>query len=194
VALLMAFGVFWAGERTAPLFLGVLVLLMILGASRLQFAREWFALGRFLGSTLEVRKAARYALALSQWFELEAERTRSPQRLWEDFGFLLRKLGYTRVLLRGPGNQERLWATDAPPPAPLRRTVIRLPHPGGLELVFEAPEAIPERVFDLNNELAAEAWAKALDKCGPLEPETLFASPAGAPAPEPTKVAALPPA
>jgi len=64
VALLMAFGVFWAGERTAPLFLGVLVLVILLAAGRLNFVREWLALGRLLGTTLEVRKAARYALAL----------------------------------------------------------------------------------------------------------------------------------
>jgi len=170
VALLMAFGVFWAGERTAPLFLGVLVLLLILAASRLQFAREWFALGRFLGATLEVRKAARYALALSQWFELEAERTRCPQRLWEEYAFLLRKLGYTRVRLKGPEEMSRSWEAPGALEEPLRRSVVRLPHHGGLELEFEAPEAIPERIFDLQNELAAEAWAKALEKCGPVVP------------------------
>lgn len=170
VALLMAFGVFWAGERTAPLFLGVLVLLVILAASRLQFAREWFALGRFLGSTLEVRKAARYALALSQWFELEAERTRCPERMWEEFGFLLRKLGYTRVRLRSPAGREHVWTAPATPAVPVRRAVVRLPHQGGLELEFEAPESIPERIFDLQTELAAEAWAKALEKCGPVQP------------------------
>lgn len=164
VALLAAFGVFWAGERTAPLFLGVLVLVLLLGASRLQFAREWFALGRFLGSTLEVRRAARYALALCQWFELEAERSACLQRLWSDFGFLLYKLGYTRLNIKWADGQEQSWVPPQPFHGPVRQARFRLPHRGGLELLMEAPMAMPERVFDLQNELVAEAWAKAIER------------------------------
>ncbi|NGO40176.1 undecaprenyl/decaprenyl-phosphate alpha-N-acetylglucosaminyl 1-phosphate transferase [Limisphaera ngatamarikiensis] len=170
LALLMAFGVFWVGERSAPLFLGVLALVVILAASRFQFAREWFALGRFLGATLEVRKAARYALALCQWFELEAERAACTDGLWNEFGFLLGKLGYTRVEMHGPDGQVRTWQRNGPPEADLRRAVFRLPHQGGIELRFEAPASMPERVFDLQNELAAEAWSKALEKLAARAP------------------------
>ena len=167
VALLMAFGVFWAGERTAPLFLGVLVLLILLAAGRLNFAREWFALGRLLGTTLEVRKAARYALALCQWFELEAERCQCPEQIWAEFGFVLRKLGYTEVRLQCATGQQRLWQNpDTPAGQSQQHGYLQLPHCGGMRMEFWADASVPERVFDLQNELVAEAWGKALEKCG----------------------------
>lgn len=167
VALLMAFGVFWAGERTAPLFLGVLVLLLLLAATRLNFAREWFALGRFLGSTAEVRKAARYALALCNWFELEAERCRCPEEVWEEFGFVLRKLGYRRVRLHSAAGPGRTWVhPDGPADPPMQHGRIQLPHCGGLLVEFWAEATVPDRVFDVQNELAAEAWGKAMAKWG----------------------------
>ncbi|MCS7090998.1 MAG: MraY family glycosyltransferase [Verrucomicrobiota bacterium] len=164
MALLAAFGVFWVGERSAPLFLGVLMLVGLLGASRLQFAREWFALGRFLGSTLEVRKAARYALTLCQWFELEAERCRNLNVLWQEFGFVLTKLGYIRVTFRDPEGSDRMWIGQNRQDEPVRQARVPFPQLGGAELVLEAPQNVPERVFDLQNELVAEAWAKAMER------------------------------
>ncbi|MGA4577321.1 MraY family glycosyltransferase [Limisphaera sp. VF-2] len=167
VALMLAFGVFVAGERTTPLFLGVLVLVVLLAATRLNFAREWFAVGRLLGSTMEVRKAARYALALCNWFELEAERCRSPEALWEEFGFVLRKLGYCRVRLLGPAGPVRTWEPpEAPSDTPVQQGRIHLPHCGGMVMEFWADATLPERVFDVQNELAAEAWGKAMAKWG----------------------------
>jgi UDP-GlcNAc:undecaprenyl-phosphate GlcNAc-1-phosphate transferase len=164
VCLLMAFGVFWSRGRWLPIFLGLICLLVLLAASRLSFARDWFALGRLLGTTLEVRKAAQYALALCQWFELEAERSPSLDALWHDFEFMARKLGFSRVCLHLNGSQKVVWQAETQPPAGRIRTCrVPLNHAIHKEIEFAADtELLPDRVFDQLAELAGEAWLKGV--------------------------------
>jgi UDP-GlcNAc:undecaprenyl-phosphate/decaprenyl-phosphate GlcNAc-1-phosphate transferase len=165
VCLLMAFGVSWSQGRWVPIFLGLICLMVLLAASRLSFAREWFALWQLLGSALEVRKAAQYALVLCQWFELEAERSPSLDALWQDFEFMARKLGFSRVCLHVNGTQ-KVWLAEVQPPAERAQTCeVTLNHEEHKKIEFVADEAqLPGRVFDQLSELAAEAWIKGVTR------------------------------
>jgi len=165
ICLLMAFGVFWSKGRWVPIFFGLICLLVLLAASRLNFARDWFALGRLLGSTMEVRKASQYALALCHWFELEAERSPSMDALWQDYEFMLRKLGFARVCLHVDGTL-KTWEADAQPPAErVQACEVPLNHAVHKKIEFAADAAhLSDRVFDQLADLASEAWMKGVTR------------------------------
>lgn len=163
VCLLMAFGVYWSHGRWAPIFLGLVTLLVLVAATRLSFARVWLSPAYLFGGTMAVRKASQYALVLGQWLELEAERSPSLDALWQDYEFMVRKIGFQRVRLEADGVQ-RLWESPTAPPTPLaQQCVMPLNHATHKKMTFWADaDRMPDRVFDQVSELAAEAWVKAV--------------------------------
>jgi len=162
VFLLMAFGVFWSQGRWVPILFGFLCLVLVLSARSFNFSRDWFALGRVLENSLELRKETHYALALGRWLEMEAERSPGLENLWEDFVFAARKLGFNRVNLR-LNDEARTWQL---PEQPNSTQALHRVHElaGGesmtLEFVGDTMRMSP-RVFDHLSELAAEHWLKA---------------------------------
>jgi UDP-GlcNAc:undecaprenyl-phosphate/decaprenyl-phosphate GlcNAc-1-phosphate transferase len=161
VFLLMAFGVFWSQGRWVPILFGFMCLTLILSARSFNFSRDWFSVGRVLENSLEVRRETQYALALSNWLELEAERAASLEVLWQDYEFVVRKLGFVCVV-------ESAISKRAVPESRTNhstthwKSVHELNLDGGMLLEFTAPKnAMSERVFDQLSELAAECWLKA---------------------------------
>lgn len=160
VFLLMAFGVFWSQGRWVPILFGFLCLMLILSAQAFRFSRDWFAVGRMLEISMELRRETAYALALGRWLELEAERAETVEDLWVDYLFAARKLGLGSVKLT-TAEGERSWAlTEA---IGERWTCVHeLKLEGGMRLEFEADKrAMSKGVFDHVSELAAESWLKA---------------------------------
>jgi UDP-GlcNAc:undecaprenyl-phosphate/decaprenyl-phosphate GlcNAc-1-phosphate transferase len=161
VCLLIAFGAFWSEGRMVPLAIGAVCLVMLVAVQSFKFSREWFAVGRVLGNSLELRKETQYALALSHWLELEGEKAAAIENLWADFTFLAGKLGFTRLKLTledgtrewqlTPGTQETPWSC-----------VHELNAAGGMKMEFGSdPQRMTGRVFEHLSELSAEAWLKA---------------------------------
>ena len=99
LCLFLAFGVFWWQGRLLPLFSGLLFLVLVISGHVSGFTKDWFAIGGQLGKSLALRKETRYALILSQWLEMEVERHRSVDELWQDYQFVIKKLGFSRVRL-----------------------------------------------------------------------------------------------
>jgi UDP-GlcNAc:undecaprenyl-phosphate GlcNAc-1-phosphate transferase len=165
VCLLMAFGVFWSEGRWVAIFLGLGCLLLLLAASRLNFAREWFAVGRVLGHSLEMRKACQHALALAKWFELEAERCSCAEDLWSDYGFLAGKLGFLRARLRCHGT-EKVWEAETlPQSGKQRQRTVSLHQGRGSCIEFTADAArMNGNAFEQISDLAAEAWLKGANR------------------------------
>ena len=163
VCLLMAFGVFWSQGRWVPILFGFLCLLLILSARSFNFSRDWFAVGRVLENSLELRKETHYALALSRWLEMEAERTDDFDSLWEDFAFAIKKMGFTGVSLH-TSEMTRYWKSDASVSTDLRlRHELNLAD--GVTLEFTADgRQMSERLFAHLSELAAEAWLKTFSR------------------------------
>lgn len=162
VFLLMAFGVFWSQGRLIPIFFGFGCVLLLLAARSFSFSRNWFSVGRVLGNSLEMRREIQYALALSHWLELEAQRSGSPEALWREYTFLAGKLGLTQVRLRVAGDQ-RLWQRESQPRAEKRlKSEFDLAGDGTTQVAFEAnADEMTQTLFEHMAELAAEAWVKA---------------------------------
>src|ERR1041385_1869923 len=99
IFLLMAFGVFWSQGRWVPILFGFMCLTLLLSARSFNFSRAWFAVGRVLENSAELRKETHYALALARWLELGAERTATTEELWTDYIFTLKKMGIVSVRL-----------------------------------------------------------------------------------------------
>lgn len=165
VFLLMAFGVFWSQGRWVPIFFGFGCLILLLAARSFSFSRNWFSVGRVLGNSLDMRREIQYALALSHWLELEAQRATSLERLWEEYTFLTRKLGLTQVRVKVNG-QERVWQRDNQPAADRRHASHYELAGGGAVQVFLEGDAdeMSQQLFDHMAELAVEAWAKSSNR------------------------------
>jgi hypothetical protein len=159
-------GVFVSKGRWLPISFGLGCTVLLLSARSFSFSREWFAVGRVLGNSLELRKQARYALCMNQWLELEAERPVGPEELWASFGFTAKKLGFTAVTLTTPdGRKHWNWTVAAANGTrqPPRR--ISCEFGQGLALEFVAAATVlEERAFDLLTDLATEGWATAVKR------------------------------
>jgi len=163
IFLLMGFMVFWTKGRMAPILFGVLCLILAIATRIVKFSREWWAVGRVLGKSLEMRKTTQYALTLSRWLELEAERAESVAELWDDFQFMAAKLGFSRVsLILADGCQNS--NTEDPAVAPGIMHAYR--HEMNLgeftALDFSAgPDEMEPKLFEHLCDIASEAWHKA---------------------------------
>jgi hypothetical protein len=177
----LGFVAFWSKGMWIPNLLGLGLLMVLLLAGRLNFSREWFAVGRVLGNSLDMRQEVQYALSLTNWIVLSSTRAASLDDLWEDFIFAARKLGfsYARIQL---ADGERVWErpSQAGGANIVRREMLRSPF-GSLELGAARVEeiltenstaalakasapgrpAISDHVFEITGELLAEGWLKA---------------------------------
>ena len=97
--LVLGFVVYSAEGRWLPVFVGVAVVAVLLAAGRLDFAREWFAVGRVLGNSLNMREEVNYAMAMSRWLSLEGQRVRSVEEFWRAYVFVGERLGFSEVKL-----------------------------------------------------------------------------------------------
>jgi hypothetical protein len=97
----------WHGEHLAIL-LGLGILVTLLAAGQMNFSREWFAVGRVLGNSLNMRSEIQYALAQTRWLVMEGARCQSIAALCEDTVFIARKLGFDTVRIRLE-DDERAW-------------------------------------------------------------------------------------
>jgi len=167
----LSFGVvvFWSEGRWAPVLFGVVCLAFIILARSYKFSREWFAVGRVLGNSLEMRESIHYGLASGKWFEMEAKNCDSVENLWSDFQLILLKLSFARANLTLPDGRREWKRNDAPDPvAPLawRRHEFSLGEAYLVELAIET-DALDPNLFHHLSEIAAEAWHKsAASWCG----------------------------
>jgi len=209
IFLLMALGIFWSQGRLLPILLGSLGMLLLVCAGTMNFSREWFAIGRVLGNSLEMRKEIQYALISYRWLEAHSLRAESIESLWADYVFLAQKLGFTSVTLTLEDGQ-RVWRQEdiasAGPPCRSARHELDGGKAGTLEFMMHTRAAetdsagademlkpcckpagagVPDAtLFDILSELAAEGWLKAAVKWQKRHDLPIrFASKVGAPIP-----------
>jgi UDP-GlcNAc:undecaprenyl-phosphate GlcNAc-1-phosphate transferase len=162
ICLLTAFAVVWSQGRWVPICFGFLCLILLLAARTVNFSRDWFAVGRVLENSAALRRETHYALALTRWLELEAERGATIDDIWSDFGLIARKLGFTSVQFQMNG-QSRRWEGGARPDA---AHLLQCAHDLGpdrdMTLTFQSDSGrMSPRLFEHLAELAAEGWFKA---------------------------------
>lgn len=175
IFLLLGFATFFYHGQWLPLFLGVGTLIFLLMAGKFDFSREWFAVGRVLGNSLEARADVRYAMSLSGWLALSGTRVETLGDLAEDVVFIARKLGFTTIRIRLK-DEEKTWT--------LKNLATKNCHtfqhglPGFKYCFIEFGIACPsskskttcnpevckkcECSYDILADLVAEGWTKAV--------------------------------
>jgi len=169
VFLLLGLASFWSRDEYLPVLAGSAVLIVLLAAGKLSFSREWFAVGRVLGGSLEMRSEIQYALHQTRWLAMEGARCKNVESLWEDLVFVARKLGYVKVRLELEGG-EKTW--QLPDMVEADCFCSRRELPGKFRGILElcAPRSMPdqkkfsdmdETKFRILGDLIAEGWTKA---------------------------------
>jgi UDP-GlcNAc:undecaprenyl-phosphate GlcNAc-1-phosphate transferase len=183
VFLAMGLAAYWSRGHLIPVLLGAGALLLLLCAGRLNFSRGWFAVGRVVGHSLEMRREVEYALALTRWLALEGSRRGSAEELWGDLAFAAQRLGYQSVRMVLADGQ-RVWGRSSG--GPPTRSVVHVLQGGRLgtlelQAAFCEPGAVPldgarpcersscpcvadDQVFGVVSELLAEGWVKAASR------------------------------
>lgn len=163
-SLFLAFGVFWSQGRLLPLLLGFLFLMILVTARSVGLVNNWFSVKTRLSKSLALRVETRYALTLSSWMEMESERRVSVYELWEDYQFVVKKLGFSRVSLALPDGTN-IWDSPAfdPDDTNHQEAAFDLNGCGKLEFVANH-HVMQDKLFELLSELAAEAWHKAASR------------------------------
>jgi UDP-GlcNAc:undecaprenyl-phosphate GlcNAc-1-phosphate transferase len=158
IFLLLAFGVFISKGKWLPILFGIACLVLLISARSFSFSRSWFAVGKVLGNSRETRKQTRYALALVEWLKLEVDRGSAQEELWNDLGFICKKLGFSKVRLR-TAEGCKLWNHPDRERAEANGYYRRFDLADSLSLEISAnADALGNDVFELFTEIAAEAW------------------------------------
>ena len=84
--------------RYFPLFLGFIMVAVIFVARISQ--NNPFQIKSVIFESLESRNKIQNSIRLSRWFIEEADKCENSEALWNDYQFLLRKLGFAEVILQ----------------------------------------------------------------------------------------------
>lgn len=180
--LFLVLGMFVLGShgRLVPVLAGVGVLIILLMAGQLSFAREWFAVGNVVGNSLRMRDEVGYAVQMTRWLALEGRRVRDAEELWELTAFAAQRLGLSeaRVTLF---NGKRQWTKDTTRAGDQHSARFDFHELGVIELkaavcphcdaetgekicarpsTDSAPCIGNKRMFEVITELLAEGWHK----------------------------------
>jgi hypothetical protein len=160
-----------------PLYTGLLFLVLLVAGHMSGFTRNWFQVGSQLGQSLRLRKETRYALTLDRWFTMEAERRGRIEDLWEDYQFVVRKLGFSRLKLTLPDGTSRVWQAEGFDPGQVENFHAEHEMSDGTVVELSAAShAMPEVLFVLFGDLAAETWYKAAQRCRAANPKPASAA------------------
>jgi len=171
--LLLGFMAFWGRGQHLTLLLGISVLVILLTAGKFTFSREWFAIGRLLGNSLEARSEIQYAICQSRWLALEGARSQSLESLCEDVVFIARKMGYARIWIRLEDG-EKVWQLADINKEDCYCSQHKLPGQRHCFLELSAPRSLPgepqatashttnEATLKITGDLLAEGLAKAI--------------------------------
>jgi len=152
--------------RLLPLYTGLLLLVLIIAGHLSGFTKDWSRISSQLGQSLSLRKETRYALTLDRWLVMAAERHGSAETLWEDYRFLVKKLGFSKVRLTLPDGTANFWQAEGWDGQPDKCRPAAHEISDGTVIEFTADkEVMPEVVFTLFGDLAAETWYKAALRC-----------------------------
>ena len=173
IFLIIAFATFWSQGRGVPFFFGLACVVVLVAAGTFRFSRDWFQVGRVVGNSLEMRKETRYALTISRWLEMEAERSSALSELWADYVFMMQKIGFTDVkLTQGAAATLHSTSSASQHPSGTHTTCVEVPLHNASAIEFVAPaNAFQPKMFELLGELSAEAWVKAVKRWHEYHPE-----------------------
>jgi len=166
LCLFLALGLFCLQGRLLPLYTGLLFLVLLIAGHLSGFTKNWFKIPSQLGQLLSLRKETRFALTLDRWLVLAAERDGSLDTLWEDYRFVVKKLGFSKVSVKLSGAPPRSWQAERfdERSGDYQKAAHEISDGTVIEFVADR-RVMPEVVFNLLGDLASESWYKAALKC-----------------------------
>ena len=150
--------------RYFPLFLGFIMVAVIFVARISQ--NNPFQIKSIIFDSLESRNKIQNSVRLSRWFIEEADKCENGEALWNDYQFLLRKLGFAEVILQLGGVKKIFKGRDLEKSALLESLFFHFDSENKEDAIqFYAGKAdMTERKFLLLSEIAFETWVLALKR------------------------------
>ncbi len=108
VFLVMGMVAYWSRGQLIPVLFGLVVLTLLVCAGQFRFSRRWFAIGRMVENSLNMRREIEYAMCLSKSLALEGRRQQGVENLWQTLAGIADKLGFVSVKLT-LADGERHW-------------------------------------------------------------------------------------
>jgi hypothetical protein len=184
VFLVMAFFVYWSEGQLLGIMAGLLMLVLLVCARRLSFARRWFEVGRVVSNSLQMREEIQYALTLNKCLKQASNRVDDVEGLWPTLVFTAERLGFVALKLK-LADGEKIWHSPSYFPEQsedLQRIehMLRNGNAGVLELAARCcgkdkrkalsqicrscPCVADQESFIILSELMAEGWLKATER------------------------------
>jgi UDP-GlcNAc:undecaprenyl-phosphate GlcNAc-1-phosphate transferase len=160
IFLVIAFAAFVSDGRLTPILFGCVFLVLLVAVPSFGIVKNWLTIGAVVGTSLDARKDIHYALVVRNWMQMEAERSRSINDLWNDFTFMARKLGFRKLVL-GLDGQVCVWEDRPAPPDTLEHHAHYQLQIGARAVTLDfttLAKAMTDNRFSLLSELAAETW------------------------------------
>ena len=164
ISLIALFGgilIFSNQGRYFPIFLGFAMVIVIF-AIRF-YGNSASSVKRLFFESFNTRSETQNAIKLSKWLVGEVERIRKAEHLWNDYTWVLKKLGFTKVVISCSG-EERVYqysiheSNDVflSEPIPINKQ-------NGEDFIQFCGEKVrfSKRRFDLNVDIAFELWVLA---------------------------------
>ncbi len=157
IALIGGVLIFSNQGRYFPLFIGFSSVIVIFSL-RMNRAQA-FSLRKLFSESLGSRYEVQNAVKLSKWFVSEVERVRMAEDQWSDYQWVLKKIGFQRVILQ-VGSEQRIYesvkeAQDLFESAPFKLDSL---GPGSCIQFFGDKQLFSERRFNLVSDIAYETW------------------------------------
>ena len=164
ISLIALFGgilIFSNQGRYFPIFLGFAMVIVIF-AIRF-YGNPATSVKRLFFESVNTRSETQNAIKLSKWLVGEVDRIRNAENLWKDYSWLLKKLGFTKVVLFSAG-EERIYEyshTELDDSFLSNRIYLNKQNPDNYIEFWGEKKRFTQRRFDLNCDIAYETWVLA---------------------------------
>jgi UDP-GlcNAc:undecaprenyl-phosphate GlcNAc-1-phosphate transferase len=149
--------------RYFPIFVGFAMVIVIF-AFRF-YGNSAVNLKQLFLDSINNRSETQNAIKLSKWFVGEVDRIRQAEHLWNDYQWVLKKLGYSKVVI-SIGGEERIYeygniSQDAKEFYSSDRMLLDKENSDRFIQFWGEKSRFSERRFDLNCDIAFESWVLA---------------------------------
>lgn len=157
--------------RYFPLFIGFSSVIVIFSLRMKQ--GQPFSLRKIFTESLEARYEVQNAVKLSKWFVSEVERVRVAEDQWSDYQWVLKKIGFQRVILQ-VGSKQRIYESGKEAEDPFESASFKLDSLGAGSCIqfFGDKQLFTERRFNLVSDIAYETWLTGCKKWMELNQST----------------------
>jgi UDP-GlcNAc:undecaprenyl-phosphate GlcNAc-1-phosphate transferase len=173
VALFGGILIFSNQGRYFPIFVGF-AMVIITFAFRF-YRNSTLNIKQLFLESINTRSETQNAIKLSKWIVVEVERIRQAEHLWNDYQWVLKKLGYSKVVI-SIGGEERIYeygniSPDAEEFYSSDRMLLDKENSESFIQFWGEKSRFSQRRFDLNCDIAFESWVLAAKRWKELNQE-----------------------